>query len=790
MNSPSRLFALTASVSLLIATTANAATEPPGKAEIGSKVAGFTAQDYLGREYSLGEIESDKIVVLAFLGTECPLAKLYAPQLAKLHEQFEPQGVVFLGVDSNRQDSITEIASFARVHAVPFPILKDLKQVMADRVGVTRTPEVVVLDTERKIRYRGRIDDQFGFIADAQNANYQKPEPDRRDLAGALTELLAGKPVSRPSTEPYGCLIGRDREADPNSAVTYCSQIVRILNHNCVFCHREGQIAPFSLTEYEEVAGWADMIDEVVQAERMPPWHADGKFGHFNNDARLSQQDKDLIHQWVVAGAPQGDPAELPEPPQFVEGWMIPEPDEILYMADEPYEVPAHGVVEYQHFVVDPGWTEDKWISAIEPKPGNPSVVHHILIFVLPPGGTDLSIGGDNVFVGAFAPGLRPEPLPTGMARYVEAGSKLIFQLHYTPNGSPQTDRSYAGIVFAEPQTVKKEVIVSSAINGVFEIPPHERDFQVAARYVFTRDSLLLTMMPHMHLRGKSFRYDAVYPDGQREVLLSVPRYDFGWQTNYRLAEPKLMPQGTRLECLALFDNSEENLNNPDPTVAVRFGDQTWDEMMIGFFEAAPAEQDLTDAERRNRHELSRAEQFQVILQATGGEPDDNLKVGTYLALKDDNWIDQFTEILQMMAPQVDRVCASGVESGKLKQFRGPRPPQPREQGQAPPVTLDSPLPGVNAENESLAGYAAKPAPTVHPDLTKLENGVLATMAGRGARSSLHVPVELRGRRLTVNFWSRDKNAFPQSAVQFLTAVAHGMVEAASKQQTASAAAQ
>ncbi|MEX0978022.1 MAG: thioredoxin family protein, partial [Pirellulales bacterium] len=300
---------------------------------IGDKVDNFSLRDYHGKPYSLDELGKNKIVVLAFVGTECPLAKIYASRLTELASKYEPQGVAFVGINSNRQDAPTEIAAFARVHAIKFPILKDLNQVVADQVGATRTPEIVVLDANRTIRYRGRIDDQYGFQS---TVSYQKKAAAENNLADAVEALLAGKKVAQAETPAAGCLIGRDLKPAAKSDVTYSNQIARIMNSNCVFCHRQGQIAPFTLTSYEDVAGWASMIDEVVRLERMPPWHADKQFGHFQNDARLSDSDKALIARWVENGAPQGDPKDLPESPKFAEGWMIPKPDEILYMRDKP----------------------------------------------------------------------------------------------------------------------------------------------------------------------------------------------------------------------------------------------------------------------------------------------------------------------------------------------------------------------------------------------------------------------------------------------------------------------
>jgi thiol-disulfide isomerase/thioredoxin/mono/diheme cytochrome c family protein len=758
----------------------NPSPSPGSPPAIGARIEGIAARDVHGNPWSLAEVGREKVVVLAFLGTECPLVKAYVPRLVELARKYEPKGVVFLGIDPNRQDSHTELSAFVRTNQIPFAVAKDLKQHIADAVGATRTPEVVVLDRERRLRYRGRIDDQFGFIPTNKAAAYHRPKPAQNDLAAALDAVLAGTPVAHPETTASGCLIGRDRPANPQSRVTYANQVSRLLNQRCVVCHRAGQIAPFALTSYEEAAGWADMMNEVVQSGRMPPWGADARIGKFRNEGRLSDAERQILAQWAADGAPEGNPQDIPEAPKFAAGWMIPKPDEILYMQDKPFEVPAKGVVEYQFFPVDPGWKEDRWISAIEALPGNPAVVHHILILVVPPGGTLQGLGGDDDFLAAYAPGARPEPLPAGMARRVKAGSKLVFQMHYTPNGTRQTDRSSVGIKFAEPQKVQKEVVVSSAINAVFQIPAGAADQEVDSRYIFKRDSLLLSLMPHMHLRGKDFMYEAVYPDGRHETLLSVPRYDFGWQTTYRLNEPKPMPQGTVLQCVAHYDNSADNLNNPDPNVTVGWGDQTFDEMMIGFFEAAPVDENLTKAHWPKR--LTRLEQFDVIMRASKGEPDENVKVAAYLALKDQEWMTRFGFILTLMVPQVDRVCVTSIENGQVKQINGPFPSLSKKKAQPVPEDLRSPLPQSAAETEPLAKGIAGAEPIVHQDLTKVEGPIFAAMVRRGARSSLHVPVTIRGKKVSVNYWSRDLSAFPPPAVAILTGLTKVMASAQSDQ--------
>jgi peroxiredoxin len=552
---------------------------------VGRKVQNFSVQDYRGKSHSLSDYASSKVIVLAFLGTECPLAKLYAPRLASLNSELKSRGVTFLGVNSNRQDSLTEVASHARRHGIEFPVLKDVGNRIADAIGVTRTPEIVVLDEERTVRYHGRIDDQYGV-------GYIRDEVEKPFLKNAVEDLLAGRKVKRATTEVVGCFIGRIRKPKADSKVTYSNQVARILQKNCEECHREGEIAPFTLTKYEDVVGWGDTILEVIEDQRMPPWHANPKHGEFSNARVMTEKDKQLLREWVKAGSPEGDPADLPEARTYTSGWSLPrKPDFVINMADKPYEVQAEGTVRYKHFDVDPGFTEDKWIKAAELQPGNREVVHHILVFALPAGGRQrsslASVNGE--FLAAYVPGHRSPVFDDGMAKLVRAGSKLVFQMHYTPIGTPQKDLSRLGLVFADPESITHVVTTQQASqHRGLVIPPGDDNFKVESKSQTAPSSVrLLAFMPHMHLRGKAFRYTAHYPDGRSEILLDVPQYDFNWQTAYRLAEPKTLPKGAFLRCVAHYDNSEENLNNPDPTVTVRWGDQTWNEMMIGYFDVA-----------------------------------------------------------------------------------------------------------------------------------------------------------------------------------------------------------
>jgi len=575
-----RLMALTC-LGLLAANSARAA-EPEKASPVGRQVAEFSLQDYRGKTHQLSDYAEKKLLVIVYLGTECPLAKLYAPRLAKLAETYADKGVAFLGINANRQDSITEIAAHARIHQLGFPVLKDLGNRVADAMKAVRTPEVFLLDQDRKVRYHGRIDDQYGV-------GYIRENVTREDLKIAIEELLAEKPVSKPSTESVGCYIGRVRDVKSDGKVTWSNQISRLFQKRCVECHREGDIAPFSLTKYDEVAGWGETIAEVVEDNRMPPWHASPEHGEFRNDRRLSDEEKQLIYQWVDDGCPQGDPENLPEPRTFPTGWQLPKkPELVINMRKGSFDVPAEGAVRYQYFQVDPGFEEDKWIKMAEVQPGNRAVVHHILVIVRPPQGFRRSGLEKSDWLAGYVPGLRAKPYPEGTAKLIPAGSKLVFQVHYTPIGTPQKDLSRVGLVFADADEVKKAIVTTKAVEHRFRIPPREDNHRVEA----TSGSLpvdveLLGMMPHMHLRGKSFKYEAVYPDGKKEVLLDVPAYDFNWQTGYVLKEPKTFPAGTRMHCVAHFDNSRFNLLNPDPEKTVTWGDQTWDEMMIGYFDIA-----------------------------------------------------------------------------------------------------------------------------------------------------------------------------------------------------------
>ena len=368
------------------------------------------------------------------------------------------------------------------------------------------------------------------------------------------------------------------------AAPTFSKDVAPIFAKNCMSCHRPGEIAPMSFMTYKEVRPWAKSIREKVVKREMPPWHADPAHGEWANDRRLSQMEIDAIKAWVDGGAPEGDPKHLPPTPKFATGWQIGEPDIIFYMPEE-FTVPSEGAVPYMYFTVPTNFKEDKYIAAMEARAGDLSVVHHIVIYVRDPKEArpkrqDIGTG----LLGALSPGMTPFIARPGTAKLIKAGSNLLFQMHYTPSGKVTKDRSMVGLKFAPP-AVDRVITTTASWDARFTIPPNAENYEVKASWVADEDVTIWSLMPHMHLRGKDYLYRATYPDGRSEILLSVPKYDFGWQVYYYPKKPIRIPKGTKIETVAHYDNSTKNPQNPDPSKSVRFGEQTWEEMMNGFFD-------------------------------------------------------------------------------------------------------------------------------------------------------------------------------------------------------------
>lgn len=559
---------------------------------IGSRVDDFELADRHDQIHRLGEWRASRLVVLVFLKPDCPVAELYAGPLDRMADKYGALGVAFVGVGPDGPDAFDEIDRFSTAHGMRFPIFRDKGGFLGSRVGASRSPEIVVLDEQRSIRYRGRIDDCYAVGS-------RRLEASRHDLIDALDQLLAGLPVSQAETKAVGCPLDRPPTASKSSSLTYSRDIAPIFQKSCVGCHRPGQVGPFSLLDYRQAAKWADAITDAVEDGRMPPWHADPHHGEFSNDPRLTDREKRLISEWVDGDALEGNPVDMPAPVAFTEGWRIAKPDVVVSM-DRDFAVQAEGDLDYQTFEVDPGFTHDVWIKAAEIRPGNRKVVHHCNVFLKAPGSrNDLDTPGElgSYCLAAMTPGSPPMVLLDGMAKRIPAGWRLVFVIHYSPIGTPQVDRTSIGLVLADPMKVRKEVATNLLFDPDLRIPPFAANHRVEHSRRFEKDVLLLAMFPHMHLRGKSFRYEAIYPDGHQEILLDVPRYDFRWQNRYELAQPKQLPAGTTLRCIAHFDNSTGNPANPNPRAVVLTGKQSWEEMFNGYYDIVLEDQDLTRPE-------------------------------------------------------------------------------------------------------------------------------------------------------------------------------------------------
>ena len=398
-------------------------------------------------------------------------------------------------------------------------------------------------------------------------------------------------------------------------APTFAKDVAPILYKNCVSCHRPGEMGPMSLLGYSDARPWAKSIRERVASRSMPPWFADPHYGRFINDPSLSQHDIDTIAAWVEAGAPQGALKDMPAPPPLVEGWQIGAPDVVVEMPEE-FQVPASGTITYKSYNVQTTFKEDMWVVAAEVRPGDRAHVHHAVVTVIDPGGNkplgamevtplpqdsqkDTHLSDEEIAarlkterarsastehrLAGYAVGEGPRTIPGGYAKRVPAGATLNFSMHYTTNGTPGRDRTKIGLVLAKTPP-KAEMFMGLINNGLFEIPPGDPNTKVESEGALMQDIKVWSIHPHMHVRGKDMTYTAVYPDGRREILLRVPQYRFDWQLDYYLAEPKPLPKGTRILVTAHYDNSPANKANPDPTATVHYGDQTWDEMMAGYF--------------------------------------------------------------------------------------------------------------------------------------------------------------------------------------------------------------
>jgi len=540
-----------------------------------------------GSMASLGELlpgfARGEPVVVFMTEVGCPIAGKLAPRLQRLADEFSARGVRFVGLDASVQDSLVEIAHESSEFGRTVPVLKDARQELARALDVQTTTETFVFDGSGRLCYRGAVDDQYALGA-------ARPMPTQDFLALALQAVLQGVAPALALSAAPGCLLTLLPESEFPAEVTYSHDIAPILRERCETCHRPGQVGPFALQSYEDAKGHAKMIASVLNDGIMPPWNADARFdGRFANERKIRPAEKDLVLRWIAEGMKRGSAAEDPEPAQWPVGWSIGTPDVVLMpeidagdgkpLPAEGYAVPREGVVEYQYFTVKTSYPEDRWIQSLEVKPGAADVVHHVLVGIQKPNGNI----DPRSYLAVYVPGDTPSVYPPGYAKRLPAGATLVFQMHYTPNGKQRTDRSSLALVFAKAPP-DFEVVTGAVINEDFVIPPGAANYEVRATLSIDEDVGLVGLFPHMHKRGKDFRYVAHLPGGEEQELL-FSHYDFAWQEAYLFADPMLLPAGTKLECIGHFDNSSGNPNNPDPKAAVRWGEQTFEEMFIGFYD-------------------------------------------------------------------------------------------------------------------------------------------------------------------------------------------------------------
>jgi hypothetical protein len=594
---------------------------PASPAAAAAEVLNFSLIDYHGRAFELRRTDA-RAVVLFFTGVGCPIARQNAPKLQALAERFAGQGVIVRMVNATPQndpgDAALDLAfELGRVapramlgDRYPFksmrevlspealgdrdtlreetreslwgpyplpPVLRDEHQLVSHYFGVTRTGDTIVIDTRTStVLYRGAVDDQFVEGA-------RKPKPTQNYLADALAEFLAGKPVTTPRTKAHGCAITYESEFAGDQPVSYARQVAPILQRKCVGCHSPGNLGPFAMSDYKKVRGWSAMMREVILDRRMPPWHADPHYGKFANDRSLTGPEARTLLRWIEQGSPRGDgddplpSASLATAPS--RDWALGQPDFVVPLPRQ--EIPATGTVDYRYIDANFEMPRDAWLRAAVTRPGNARVVHHVIVRVRYPAGHANAAPEAYLFT-TWVPGLEEREFPAGTGVFVPKGARFNFEIHYTTTGEPQADETRVGLYLAkEPPKARLEVRATE--TRALDIPPGEPNAQHTTTYCFKRDAMLYELSPHMHVRGSWFRFQLLLPDGRRETLLSVPNYDFNWQTGYRLAEPRRIPAGAWLLCTGGFDNSARNPHNPDPAKRVRWGPQSWNEMFMGF---------------------------------------------------------------------------------------------------------------------------------------------------------------------------------------------------------------
>lgn len=530
-------------------------------------VADFSLIDTEGAEIRLSSAVSDGLVVLVFVGVDCPMSRRYAPRLEELWNSYRGRGVKFIGVSSSQQDSAAEVARFGRDFKLTFPLLRDPTFKAANIVGAERTPEAFLIDRDLKIRYRGRIDDQF-------RPDEDRAGPEQQDLVVAIEEVLSGRSVSRPKTEPIGCRIGRTLPNANEAEVVWHGDVASIFREHCSSCHRAGGIGPFPLSRYEDTEGWGVSIREVVQKRSMPPWHATSGTGRFANATDLSDSEIKRIVDWVNQGCAEGDSSKGDFDVPKSSNWQLPkDPDLEVFINETEVDVPESGPPNLRNFVVETRLDSSRLAGAIEIRPSNRKVVQHASVYAIPPGLARAYPSVRNLLgtpellanlIAWYSPDCPPRIYPEDMARELPAGSKLLFQILYRPTGRAERDRTSVGLVWADPAKATRLVRTIPIAATQLTISSGRPIVSVKRDRSIDEELYLLSMVPRMSSHGRSVRLDRRGGSESALNLLDVPQFSYYWQHEYRLREPVPLMPGSTIACSAEF--SAPSL---EPTIAV-----------------------------------------------------------------------------------------------------------------------------------------------------------------------------------------------------------------------------
>lgn len=542
---------------------------------IGATIADLRFKDIRALPRSLTDLGAKKGYVFVFTTTSCPLVRRSIPKLVDLDARYSAQEIQIVAVNVGADDTIRDMAAQAIDLDAPFPFVKDTDLTCAQALGVSRTPEVAILDSSKKLVYRGRIDDQLRLGGN-------RPEPTRRDLEEAIQDLLADRPVAVSETPVDGCVIEAPVPASTTLPIpTFHRDVEPILRKRCASCHTDGTAAPFALTTFRDAAAHAEMLAEVVVDQRMPPWYAHPKYGRFQNDPTPTREERETLVRWVKTGRAEGEPpAEPPATAPAAPKWRIGTPDVVITMLEQ-HTVPATGFVPYRYVALPYLFLSDTWVEAIEIRPDNPAVVHHCNMAYATTKGA-----GEETFITGHVPGGQPMDLGrfnNGVGFFIPRLAILGLQIHYTTTGKEEHCRISVGLRFPRKPVMKQLRHLLLDPHRIAIAPGHGA-FPIKSRKILDRDISLLGMFTHMHVRGKDMTFYATPPEQPRETLLQIPNYNFEWQLGYEI-EPgqKRLPKGTAIEAIAHYDNSAFNPFNPNPNRTVPYGQQTYDEMFNGY---------------------------------------------------------------------------------------------------------------------------------------------------------------------------------------------------------------